>query len=243
MSTTVQFVLAFPQGHILFLQNGGAYFMPVDADAAFQIYGEHKELFGKKAITVSRSRDNTDAYSVVHEFGANGALTDARLVKGNETWRGTLADQQFVDVINASLAQGVMTLYSTHDTRPVTIYNVARFDDGRMLVQLSGKNELYIGTPGNFEKVDAFLYVQGGCSMYYKMPSGNTIELPWGMGGPNHENPKYAGQELMWDLRIKTGADPASIGLELAAGVKHLSPFSAEISGGGQGGARKPPSI
>ena len=227
---TVSFAIAFAQGHILFMQRGGSYFVPCDTMDGFQIYGEGKELFGKKAITVRGNRNTGEAdYSVVYEFNDDKQLTDARLICGVQTLRGTLATQDTLDTFNGALAQGALKLYTTRDTQPDRIFNVARFVDGRYLIQMSNTNTLYIGTPGNYQKMDARLNVQGGNSMYYKDSDGGDIALPWGFGEPRYgEMPKFKGEELNY-VAVKQNGDPAEFGLVLADKQKHLSPFHPDV--------------
>lgn len=233
---SVSFALSFPQGHILFMQRGGAYFVPANTMDGFQIYGEGKELFGKRAITVRGNRTtNTPDYSVVYEFNDQQQLTDARLITNDQTLRGTLASQDVVDSFNGALAQDALKLYSTRDTQPDTIFNVARFVDGRYLIQMSNTNTLYLGTPGNYQKLDARLYVQGGNSMYYRDSDGGEIALPYSYGGPRHgELPTYKGEELNY-VSLKQNGDPAEFGLVLADKQAHLSPFHPDVVKANQG--------
>ena len=201
---------------------------------------EREELFGKHAISVGKGDDGAKPYSVVYEFNDVGALIDARLVSGTETARGVLADAKTVQDLSAAIASGALTLYAPRDTEPSKIFNVAQFPDGRLLVQLMNKNELYIGKPGSYEKLDATLQAQGGCSMYYKAASGETIHLPWGYGGPNHETPTFGDQELLYNLKYKTGSDPSAAGLDLSGGIVALTPFSPGLPAKPQ--AQKPTS-
>ena len=226
----IKFAIDFPQGHVLFMENQGAYFLPHHGLDAFQIYGERKELFGKNAITVRANKDTGDTeYNVVHEFAADGTLGDARIVTRGQTTHGKLADAETVNNLNGALAQNAITLRSTSDTEPDRIFNAARFSDGRLLLQLMNRNELYIGTPGNFEKVDAQLYVQGGNSMYYRTPDGQKIDLPYGYGGPNHETPSFKGEYIGY-VKVNGNGDPAQFGLTIDRGTpKHLSPVSPEV--------------
>ncbi len=226
----VKFAIDFPQGHVLFMENQGAYFLPHHGLDAFQIYGERKELFGKNAITVRANQTTGDAeYNVVHEFAGDGSLSDARLVTRGQTIHGKLADAETVNNLNGAFAQGGITLRNTQDTQPDTIFNAARFSDGRLLLQLHNRNELYIGTPGPFEKVDAQLYVQGGNSMYYRTPDGQQIDLPYGYGGPNHETPSFKGEYIAY-IKVEKNGDPAQFGLTIDRGIpKHLSPVSPEV--------------
>lgn len=223
---TVKFALSFAHGHILFTERHGSYFLPAGSMDAFQIYGDRKELFGKNAISVRGNRETGEPdYSVVYEFNDAQALTDARLVTRDQTLRGTLADQDTINSFNGALAQGALTLYTTNDTRPDTIFNVARFTDGRYLIQTFNTNTLYLGTPGNYQKLDAQLHVQGGNSMYYRDADGGEIALPYGFGEPRFgEPPVYKGEELNY-VRMKQNGDPAEFGLELKKGIVHLSPF------------------
>jgi len=225
----IKFALNFPQGLILMTNAGGAYFMPHTGADAFQVYGEHKELFGKHAITIAQNYQTRDpGFSIVYEFGDNGALTDGRLVRQNETFRGTQVDAETVKKLNDAINQDKIKLYSTRDTQPPQVYNVARFADGRLLIQLHDW-QLYIGKPGSFEKVDATGTIQGGGSKYYKHnKTGGTIALPYGLGGPNGEIPTFDGEEMNW-IKIDSH-DPAKFGLVLPQGVKHLDPFSPEVT-------------
>lgn len=231
----INFALEFPQGHILFMKptqssGGGTYFVPNDSEAGFALWGENKELFGKKAINVAKSDTVQTPYSLVYEFAEDGALTDARLVTQGQTLRGKLADEMTVQTLNAALAQDQLKLYGYRDLEPVTVYNVAQFPDGKLLLQISNKHELYLGTPGNFEKLDAHLVAQGGCSMYYKLATGESIELPWGLGGMRHgEPPVFAGEELTY-LNVPPGSDPAKFGLTFPAKATPLNPFSPGIA-------------
>lgn len=224
----IKFALNFPQGLILMTNTGGAYFMPHTGTDAFSVYGERKELFGKNAITVSENRDTgAGGYSIVYEFGNNNALADARLVKKGETFRGTLVDDKIITALNDAVAQDKIKLYTHQDTQPPKVYNVARFADGRLLVQMHDW-QLYIGTPGNFTKVDAEGTVQGGGSRYYKLKNGGEIALPYGYGGPNGEIPTFDGEEMNW-IKIQSD-DPARIGLVFPEGIKHLDPFSPQLA-------------
>lgn len=226
----VKFALDFPQGHVLFTETQGAYFLPHHGLDGFQIYGERKELFGKNAITVRANPSTGDGeYSVVHEFTPSGQLSDARLVTRGQTFHGTLADAETVNNLNGALAQKAITLHNQQDTQPDRIFNAACFSDGRLLLQLHNRSELYIGTPGNFEKVDAQLVVQGGNSMYYRTPAGEDISLPYGYGGPNHETPSFKGEYIAY-IKVSGDGDPAQFGLTIDRGIpKHLSPVSPEV--------------
>lgn len=227
---TVTFALAFPQGHILFLQNGGSYFLPAYSMDAFQVWAERKELFGKNALTVKGDKATAD-YSIVYEFTAAGVLSDARLVTKDQTINGTLADTDFINSVNGALAQSALKLYTTRDTQPDTVFNAARFGDGRLLIQLMNRNELYLGTPGAYTKLDAKLYTQGGNSMYYRDADGGQINLPYGLGGPRAgEPPTYKGEMLAY-VAVDRSADPAQFGLDVFTGIKHLTPFSPELNG------------
>ncbi len=236
-NTEAKFALEFPQGRIVFMQPehassgndiGGIYFQPKDSKDAFIVWGERKELFGKHAVTVAKNRDTGNAgYSVVYEF-ENNALVDARLVSPSETVRGALLDNAGLQALNAQLAAGDIKLYGNRDTELAKVFNVAAFADGRQLIQLMNKNELYLGTPGNFEKLDAKLFVQGGNSMYYKLATGESINLPYGYGGPNHEVPTFAGEPMKY-LDVRAGEDPAKLGLNLKGGVTPLDPFSPQL--------------
>lgn len=244
----IKFALEFPQGRILCMKPdsfsrddlGGVYFLPYESTEAFMVWGERKELFGKHAISVAKSDSVETPYSVVYEFSETGALIDARLVSKAETARGTLADEKTVQSLAAAIGAGTVTLVSPRDTEPAKIFNVAQFPDGRLLVQLMNKNELYLGKPGSYEKLDARLAAQGGCSMYYKAASGETIQLPWGYGGPNHETPTFGEQELVYNLKYKTGSDPATAGLDLSGGIVALNPFSPGLPAKPQAPALKP---
>ena len=246
---TIKFALEFPQGRILCMKPdsssrdevGGVYFQPYQSAEAFMVWGERKELFGKHAISVAKSDSVETPYSVVYEFADGGALTDARLVSKTETARGVLADDKTVQSLDTAIASGALTLYAPRDTEPGKIFNVAQFPDGRWLVQLMNKNELYLGKPGSYEKLDAQLQAQGGCSMYYKAATGENIHLPWGYGGPNHETPTFGEQDLVYNLKIKTGADPKEAGLDLTDGLLALNPFSPGLPAKPQAPAPKPP--
>lgn len=243
-TNSVAFALNFPQGTIIFTERAGSYFMPTGTMDAFQIYGEHKELFGKKAISV-RGNHNTGEpdYSLVYEFNDAQALTDARLVTRDRTLRGTLADQDTLNTLNGALAQGALTLYTTQDTAPAMLSRVARFVDGRYLILVSNRDhDLYIGTPGNYEKVDARLAIQGGNSLYFQTPQGERIDLPYSFGGPRHgELPTYKGEELNY-VTLRQNGDPGEFGLDLKKGMTHLSPFhpALEPTGGSTPSAPKP---
>lgn len=231
-TSSVAFALNFPQGTVLFMERGGSYFMPANTMDAFQIYGEHKELFGKKAITVRANRNTGEPdYSLVYEFNDAQQLTDARLITRDQTLRGTLADQDTLNTLNGALAQNALTLYTTEDTAPAALSRVARFADGRYLILVSNRqHDMYIGTPGNYEKVDARLAVQGGNSLYFQTPQGERIDLPYSFGGPRHgELPTYKGEELNY-VTLRQNGDPAEFGLELKKGMAHLSPFHPQIA-------------
>jgi hypothetical protein len=241
-------VLDFPQGRMLCMENNGyssvsdifgpVYFLPRNGTEAFLVAGKYKELFGRNAICVGECKERgiDTAYSLVYDV-ANGALTDPRLVKETETGTGTeavkgeLADESVVQNLKAALAQGKITLYDHDDTKPESIYNVAQFPDpdGRLLIQLSNKNELYLGVLGNYEKLDAQLQVQAGGDMYYEMATGEFIELPYGLYGPRPDDtPTFNGEEL--EYLIDVSDKPAAFGLELPPAVAHLNPFSPQLT-------------
>lgn len=240
----IKFAIEFPQGHVLFMKDtnaysnstgiGGIYFRAHDSAHAFLVYGERKELFGKNAVTVGADRDTgATGYSVVHEFNAAGQLVDARLVSKEETLTGKLVDDAALAAMNAELAADKIRFLSQRDTELARVFNVASFPDGRLLVQLFNRNELYLGTPGNYEKLDAQLQAQGGNSMYYKLASGESIELPYSFGGPGRNDvPKFGDQELKY-LDVKSGDKPEKYGLTIKPGVTPLTPFSPGL-------ARKP---
>jgi hypothetical protein len=99
-----------------------------------------------------------------------------------------------------------------------------------LLIQLFNKNELYLGTSGNYTKVDASLAFQGRNSMHYKLATGESIELPYGFDGPGENDiPKFKGEELVY-LNARSGEDPAKFGLNLSAGIVHLDPFSPQLT-------------
>lgn len=218
-----KFALEFPQGHV-FYADSGIYYRPNGGDIGYMVYGERKELFGKQAVIVAANRENGSGdYAVVHEF-RNGALIDARLVKRDTTVEGKLADEQTLANLNADLASGALALRRPQDMRPPSVFNVAQFPDGRLLLQMD-KDELYLGTPGNFQKLDARKTVQGGNSMYYQMADGTPIALPYGMGGPRHgEPPMFGKQELVY-LQT-TDRNPATFGLTFPPAPPFLDPFS-----------------
>lgn len=262
----IKFVLSFPQGEVIFFKGdtrfngpdiGGIYFLPKGGDAAFMLYGERKELFGKNAVNVNANNETgRPAYSVVWEFNEASKLVDARAITKAQAlkepvdaflvdraldhrpgtvltkdflFHGALADAAVAKDISDRLAAGAITLYGDRDTRPPSIYNVARFADGRLLVQMFNDDKLYIGTPGNFKRLDARKVAQGGCSMYYQAASGESIELPWSIGGPSPgQFPKF-GDETLNYVDVKTGASPESIGLSLTGSIKALDLFSAEV--------------
>ncbi len=262
----IKFALSFPQGEVIFFKGdarfngpdiGGIYFLPKNGDAAFVLYGERKELFGKNAVNVNTNNETgRPGYSVVWEFNEAGKLSDARAItKGQavkgpvDQWlvereldhrpgsvltkdvllRGVLTDAARVQQISDRLAAGEITLYGDRDTRPPSIFNVARFTDGRLLVQLWNDDQLYIGTPGNFTKLDARKVAQGGNSMYYQTATGENIELPWSVGGASPgQFPKF-GDETLNYMDVPTGAPPSAVGLDILGGVKALDLFSAEV--------------
>ncbi|HYD17176.1 MAG TPA: hypothetical protein VEF76_01690 [Patescibacteria group bacterium] len=221
-----KFALEFPQGYILYADNG-VFYQPYNSTIGYMVYGDRKELYGKNAIVVSANRETGGGdYAVVHEF-KNGALADARLIQRNTTLEGKLADAATLEQINADLAAGTLTLRRPQDGRPPSLYNVAQFPDGRLLLQVHGADrELYLGRPGNFEKLDAVNTVQGGGSMYYKMSDGTQIALPYGLGGPGYNDvPKFGDQELVY-LHTRPGDDLAKFGLHFPPAPPYLDPFS-----------------
>lgn len=252
----VKFALSFPQGLVFFMENdnrfsgddiGAIYFLPQADKNAFIVWGERKELFGKHAVTVRTNpgpgaRNSGYAYSVVYEF-LGGRLADARLVKDQETIYGALADQKTLRDLEGALARKEIVLRGRSDAEPDSVFNVARFPDGRLLIQLLNKNELYLGRDGDFKKLDAQLAVQGGCSMHYMLPTGEPIDLPYGYGGPGRKDiPTFAGVTLSYVE--PHNADPAAYGLRLDARMKHLDPFSPKQPGAvlpSQGTPPKPP--
>jgi hypothetical protein len=194
------------------------------------LWGERKELFGKNAVTIKEDKKaGNGGYSVVYEFGENGSLKDARLVKGEETVYGRHVDEQTFKKLSDALAQDKINLHNVQDTQLSTVFNAASFADGRVLIQLLNKNELYLGTAGNFKKLDATLQVQGGNSMYYKTAAGDNIALPYSYGGPGpNDVPSFNDEELEY-LPIQSGSDPKALGLEIPEGTKVLDPFSPEV--------------
>lgn len=221
--TSLSFAIDFPQGLILFTgQNKGAYFLPHDSKDAFMIYGDQKELFGKKAIMVSKNANSlTEKYDLVYEFNDEGRLIDARLIEGQQTIRGTLVDPAQLQKLNAEI--GEITFYNHTDFQLRRVFNVASFADGRLLLELS-KDELYIGTPGNYTKVDATLEIQGGSEKYYRTADGGMIALV-GHGFFNAKKPKFKDEEMTWVNN--PDSNPASFGLDLPErDVTPLNPFS-----------------
>lgn len=226
-SQKVKFALEFPQGLVVITESGGAYFKPQNSNDAFTVPGERKELFGKNAIIVQQDyASKRGGYAVVYEFGENG--NDVRLVRGQETIKGKLADDATVQALNDRLANDTLRLYSTRDTQPRKVFNAARFSDGRMLLHFEDKRELYIGTPGNYQRVDAQQTIQGGNSLYYKTADGVKISLPWSFGGPpDDEMPMYGDEVLNYASRGND--DPAKFGFVVPEPVKPLDPFSSEV--------------
>ncbi len=227
---TIKFGLDFPQGQILFMDNdggNGAYFLPHQGAEGFMIWGERKELFGKNALSVARGEDVQTPYTLVHEFNEAGALTDARLIANNQTTRGALMDTATAQALNEAISKETVKLYGYQDLQKPRVFNAARFPDGRLLIQMHNKNELYLGSPETgYEKVDARLHVQGGNSLYYKTPAGENIDLPYSFGGPRHgEPPMYKGIELSY-IDVKGNGEPAQFGLNFNDGHTPLNPFS-----------------
>lgn len=222
--------IEFPQGYILIMENQTAYFMPRIGTDAYVIWGEHKELFGKHAITVPKNRETgAGGYSVVYEFDDNGGLSDARLVNDTQIIRGKAVDAAEIEKTNHALGQGKVTLNGKPDENRNFVFNVAQFSDGRLLIQMM-TNDLYLGTPGNYKKLDAHVICQGGNSMWYKMATGESIDLPYGYGGPKKgEVPMYNGEELTYK-EVKTHK-PEEFGLVVSAGKPHLDPFSPQLTG------------
>ncbi len=224
----VKFALEFPQGLVVIIESSGAYFKPQNSNDAFMISGERKELFGKNAITVQKDyASKRGGYAVVYEFGENG--NDVRLVRGQETIKGNLADDATVQALNDKLANDTLKLYSTRDTQPRKVFSAARFSDGRVLLHFEDKRELYIGTPGNYQRVDARQTLQGGSSMWYQTADGVTISLPWSFDGPPQgEMPMYGDEMLNY---VSTGRDdPAKFGFVVPEPVNPLDPFSPEVT-------------
>lgn len=245
--TPITFALEFPQGTIFFMEEKGhakyntlhlgrVYFKPAGGNDAFIVPGERRELFGKCAITI---RDNTKTgeagYSIVWEFAADGALADARLVNKNRTVRGGLAAAAAVAQLDADIAAGALALREKENADEV--FNVARFPDGRLLIQLSNKNELYLGTPGHYTRLDASPVASLGNYRIYETAEGTVIRLPHylrvspSLGqatGPKDE-PSFGGQKLEY-LDVEPGADPKAFGLVLKK-AEHLNPFSPLIPG------------
>ncbi len=230
--TEVKFALEFPQGLVLFMKDdfkpeevGGVYFMPKKSNDAFMIYGERKELFGKNAITVSHNRQTGEkGYSLVYEFSESGALTDARLVSDKETLKGQMLDVFVTRDLNVSIAQDHLKLHSVRDTAPVLVSNVLRMENGQTLIQL-GNDELYVGTQGNYTKLDAKPTMRGGSSLYYKAACGENIAIH---GRDSYDASMFGDKELT-HLNVKYGEDPAKLGLILPQKIKHLTPFSPEV--------------
>jgi hypothetical protein len=224
---TIKFGLEFPQGQILFTSSNGTYFLPHQGVEGFMIWGDRKELFGKNALSITRGEDVPTPYTLVHEFNEAGALTDARLIADNQTTHGALMDSATVQALNAAITNDTVQLFGYQDLQKPRVFNAARFPDGRLLIQMHNKNELWLGTPeAGYEKVDAQLYVQGGNSMYYKTPEGEKIDLPYSFGGPRHgEPPMYKGIELTY-IDVKRDGDPAQFGLSFTGGHTPVNPFT-----------------
>lgn len=222
-----KFALEFPQGHIIYA-DAGIYYRPNESDTGYMVYGDRKELYGKQAVTVSANRETGSGdYAVVHEF-KNGALTDARLIQRNTTIDGKLADEQTLANINADLASGELKLRRPQEFRTPTVYNVAQFADGRLLVQLMGEErQLWMGKPGELKKLDAQNTLQGGGSMYYRTADGINVALPYGLGGPGHNDiPKFGEEELTYLHTRGNDGDPAKYGIVFPAPPAFLDPFS-----------------
>ncbi len=242
----VKFAFNFPQGMVFFLKDehsgeaGKAYFKPHQSVDAFEISGERKELFGKHALTVEKNKETgAGGYSVVYEFFWTGAAPDIRLVNDKKTVTGVLLVSDAAARMSDDIAAGKIILRDAEDMKPERIFNAAVFADGRILIQLFDKRELYLGTPGNYKKLDAKLLAQGGCSMYYKTRGGVEISLPYSYGGPGTKDIPVAGGEILKYLNVAPGTDPAELGLVLPPRVKAPDPFSPELEKSNPPPARK----
>lgn len=233
----VKFALQFPQGVVIFMQGspaalhgiGNIYFLPEGAKDAFMVEGQCQSFAGKYTVSVAKDKDaGAPAYHLVHEFADDGRLIDARAICGGKTLSGVLAGAARVREIAESLRMGQLRLHSVDDTRPLRVFNMARFADGRMLIQLFMRHELYIGTPGNFEKLDAKLVGASGNNRSYRLSAGGSVELPWGAVGPSLELPSFNGEKLQY-MNFYIGENPAKFGLEVDM-PKPLNPFSPELA-------------
>ncbi len=232
----IDFVLQFPEGNFL-IAGGTPYFMPEGGDKAYLGWGEKKELLGKFHHKLETRSEDFKKYDLTYEI-EDGDLIAARLITPFNRSAGKLADDAAVAKLNDDLENGHLELKGR--ARPPHITRAAKFGDGRLLLLIDGlekesRHTLLIGTPGNYEQIGLGSGVQGGNSFYYKTEDGTDLALPYGYGGPKHDEAPQYGNEYLAYIPVENAQDLAAFGVDFTAPDPHLDPFCKEMDG------RKPP--
>lgn len=226
----IDFVLQFPEGNFL-IAGGTPYFLPEGSDKAYLGWGEKKELLGKFHHKLDTRAEDFKKYDLTYEV-EDGALIAARLITPFNRSAGKLADEATVQKLNDDLENGRLELKGR--TNPPHITRAAKFGDGRLLLLIDGldkkeRHTLLIGTPGNYEQVKLGSGVQGGNSFYYKTEDGVNLALPYGYGGPKHDEPPQYGDEYLAYIPVENAQDLAAFGINITPPAPHLDPFCKEM--------------
>lgn len=232
----LKFALQFPQGAMLFFQGGqhalngvgDVYFLPRGGTDAFMLDGMQSSCAGETTLAVFKDKDlGIPPYDVVYRLDENGRPAAAQLRHDGRSTDGACMPDDDFGALQAAVSDGKIRLHDLAAQQPPRVFNIARFADGRLLVQLLFRAELYLGTPGNFQKLDVKLAGRQGNSRIYELPDGERIDLPWTAAGPGLEPPVFKGVTLQY-LNFYTGDAPAKYGLDIYC-VRPVCPFSPEI--------------
>jgi hypothetical protein len=230
----INVAIEFPEGVFIVPKKGGIYFMPdVDSDKAYLGWGQKQELHGKFAHSLPTRSDQFENYDVTYEV-EDGSLIAARLITPFSRSAGKLLEADKVKKIEAKLDSGDITL--TNRTKAPSIIRAAKTGDGLTVVlvesysgpKASLNRTLYVGQTGALKPVSDN-YVQGGNSFYFNLDDGTHVELPYGYGGPNPNEPPKYGDKLMAYLDIQDSNDLKAFGIHMDAPEAHLDPFCPEL--------------
>jgi hypothetical protein len=227
----IDYVLKFPEGDFL-IAGGAPYFMPEGSDKAYLGWGEKKELLGKFHHKIETRSEDFKKYDLTYEV-EDGELIAARLITPFNRSAGKLADAATVAKLNDDLENGRLELQGR--ANPPHITRAAKFGDGRLLLLIDGldkkeRHTLLIGTPGNYEQIGLGSGVQGGNSFYYKTADGKDLALPYGYGGPKHDEAPQYGDEYLAYIPVDNAQDLAAFGVNITPPAPHLDPFCKEVA-------------
>lgn len=241
----ISHALDFPEGRFIFIGqrfNGGniPYFMRPGDNKAYLCYGDRKELLGKHAHTVKTTSNSTEKdYTLTYEL-EDDALIAARLITEDSRSTGNLTDSKIVADLNQKLEDGSFDLMGRPNK--ANIMRVLDIGNDQTIVVVENfhpekRFTVFIGTPGNYQRLDVGGYVQGGNSFFIDdIGNGKNLELPWSVCGPNpREFPVYGGEPVKYlypDTIHDMAYDFEKFGLK-APEVTHISPFTP---------TKKPPS-